>query len=204
MNNRNSIVANFAKNLESVNNAAAAVTTPLSNFAANITNALKKNTANVVSNVNKTFNNSFEANANAVGGPVSHTIYVWILVLAVTIGVIYLIKRFLIDENPALIQSWIDMFRTEQRRGAAAAVPPPLAPPAAAAPAAVHPDTEAWCFVGEDLTGRYCVKVPSAKSCDASRTYKSRQDCELVPAQHLPAGVITKQGTGMLPLLSGN
>jgi hypothetical protein len=190
--NQNTIVANFAKNLEKVNN------------------TIKTNISNIANNVNKTFTNSFEVNnvsASSVSSvsSVSHTMYIWILVIGVAIGVIYLVKRFLIDENPALIQSWIDMFRSEQRRGAEGAMVPSLMPPAAAAnPAAVHPDTEAWCFVGEDLTGRYCVKVPSAKSCDAERTYRSRQDCELVPAQHLPAGIITKQGAGMLPLLSGN
>ncbi len=188
--NQNTIVANFARNLEKVNN------------------TIKTNVSNLAANVNKTFTNSFEANNNTLLGSlsssVSHTLYIWILVIGVAIGVIYLIKRFLIDENPALIQSLIDMFRGEQRSDASGAMPPPLTPPTAVLPAAVHPDTEAWCFVGEDLTGRYCVKVPSAKSCDAGRTHRSRQDCEMVSAQHLPAGVVTKQGAGMLPLLSGN
>ncbi len=196
--NKNTIIANFARNLEKVNN------------------TIKTNVSNLTANVNKTFTNSFESNNNTLLGslsssvslvspvsPVSHTLYIWILVIGVAIGVIYLIKRFLIDENPALIQSLIDMFRGEQRSGATGAMPPSMMPPAAVLPAAVHPDTESWCFVGEDLTGRYCVKVPSAKSCDAGRTYKSRQDCEMVSAQHLPAGIVTKQGVGMLPL-SGN
>jgi hypothetical protein len=179
--NRNSIVANFAKNIESIN-------APINNMAANIANT-------IATNVNKTFNASFEANASLS----THTIYISILVIGVSIGILYLIKRYVIDENPALIQSWIDMFRSEQRRGttafdtSAASIQPPQPP------AVVHPDTESWCFVGEDLTGRYCVKVPSAKSCEASRTYRSRQDCELVSAQHLPAGIITKNGAGMLP-----
>ena len=187
--------------------------TIVANFARNLNNTIKTNVSNLTANVNKTFTNSFESNNNTLLGslsssvslvsPVSHTLYIWILVIGVAIGVIYLIKRFLIDENPALIQSLIDMFRGEQRSGATGAMPPSMMPPAAVLPAAVHPDTESWCFVGEDLTGRYCVKVPSAKSCDAGRTYKSRQDCEMVSAQHLPAGVITKQGAGMLTL-SGN
>lgn len=214
--NRNSIVATFAKNLESVNNAAAAVTTPIKNLAANITNALKTNT--IVANVNKSFNNSFETNNSAVGTSGANVMnalnvrnvlnHTWFLVIGAVIAVIagvYLVKLYLTNENPALIQSWLDMFRSKQTQTSGTAdlsQPPPLMPPQP--PAAVHPDTEAWCFVGEDLTGRYCVKVPSAKSCDNDRKFASRQDCEMVSAQHLPAGVITKQGAGMISLLSGN
>jgi hypothetical protein len=183
--NQNTIVANFARNLQKVNN------------------TIKTNVSTIAANVNKTFTNSFEANNAGLASPVSHTVYIWVVMIGVAVGVLYLIKRFLIDENSALVQSWIDMFRSEQRNGTIGAVPPLLTPPAAVRAAAVHPDTEAWCFVGEDLTGRYCVKVPSAKSCDAGRTYTSRQDCEMVSAQHLPAGIV-KQGGGILPLLSGN
>jgi hypothetical protein len=62
-----------------------------------------------------------------------------------------------------------------------------------------EPTSESWCFVGEDLTGRYCVKVPSASSCEASRYFPTRSDCELQKANALPAGVVTASG-GMLDL----
>jgi hypothetical protein len=67
----------------------------------------------------------------------------------------------------------------------------------------VHRKRETWCFVGEDLTGRFCVKVPSEQSCDRDRTYGSRSECELTQASHMPAGILTNGGAGMLPL-SGN
>ena len=59
---------------------------------------------------------------------------------------------------------------------------------------------ETWCFVGEDLTGRFCVKVPSENSCDRDRSFGSRSDCEMTAASHMPAGVITSGGIGILPL----
>jgi hypothetical protein len=62
----------------------------------------------------------------------------------------------------------------------------------------------AWCFVGEDLTGRYCVKVPSSDACDRTRVYASQQDCELQSANSLPSGVVSAQdGRKMTPLVSG-
>jgi len=62
---------------------------------------------------------------------------------------------------------------------------------------------ESWCFVGEDLTGRYCVKVPSPKSCTRDRLYYSRLDCELHLTNALPAGVITDNGVKYDLLSSG-
>jgi hypothetical protein len=59
-------------------------------------------------------------------------------------------------------------------------------------------DRETWCFVGEDLTGRFCVKVPSPQSCSHDRTFGSRSDCEMTPASHMPAGIVTDNG--LLPL----
>jgi hypothetical protein len=179
---RNNIVATFARNL---NNAANAAKSPITNLASNISSAIVSNT-----------NSLNSLNTNAAGG--IHY-YIWIIALVVGISIIYLMKRYFIDENPGMFESWFAMFRNEQRRGIIPDVPsPPITPPSPPAP--VHPDTESWCFVGEDLTGRYCVKVPSSSSCESSRRYTSRNDCEMIPAQHLPAGIITKQGTSMLPL----
>ena len=64
--------------------------------------------------------------------------------------------------------------------------------------AAKQPDVgESWCFVGEDLSGRYCVKVPKDSACTKDRVYHSRSDCEMAAANHLPAGVIKKNGEGI-------
>lgn len=62
--------------------------------------------------------------------------------------------------------------------------------------------TESWCFVGEDLSGRYCVRVPSERECEPSRYYTSRSACELTPAQHLPAGIQRDGGASMHALSS--
>lgn len=61
---------------------------------------------------------------------------------------------------------------------------------------------ESWCFVGEDLMGRWCVKVPSASACDPERFFESRSECELVQANHLPAGLVKNNGADMTPLSS--
>jgi hypothetical protein len=37
---------------------------------------------------------------------------------------------------------------------------------------------QAWCLVGEDMTGRWCIAVPNTKACDADRTFVSKNACE--------------------------
>lgn len=61
---------------------------------------------------------------------------------------------------------------------------------------------ENWCFVGEDVTGRWCVKVPRPDACTPERLYSSRPGCELVPASPLPLGLVDKGGAVMNPLLA--
>jgi hypothetical protein len=81
------------------------------------------------------------------------------------------------------------------------AEPIPGLPPA---PRPTQPAQESWCFVGEDLMGRFCVKVPSRGACTPERHYSSRAECELVQAMQLPAGPVTQGGASMQPLSKMN
>lgn len=68
-----------------------------------------------------------------------------------------------------------------------------------------RPDVvESWCFVGEDLSGRYCVKVPNDSACSKDRVYNSRTDCQMAAANHLPAGVVNSHAVGIQPLSTMN
>lgn len=80
-----------------------------------------------------------------------------------------------------------------------AAAPAAAETPAPAAP--VVPPMH-WCFVGEDYTGRWCVKVPSRSACSADRTYTSQEECTLIEANHEPTGIILNGGAAMRPLAS--
>ena len=68
-------------------------------------------------------------------------------------------------------------------------------------PKPIHPPSETWCFVGEDLSGRYCVKVPSHKACNSDRSFQTREDCEMISGSHMPAGIM-RNGTNFRPLRS--
>ncbi len=85
---------------------------------------------------------------------------------------------------------------------------PPVLPPSAPVTTSISERTgavhkkkpETWCFVGEDLVGRWCVAVPKPDLCPRERSFTSRSDCELTPANHMPAGLIQNNGASMLPL----
>lgn len=55
---------------------------------------------------------------------------------------------------------------------------------------------ETWCFLGEDDTGRWCVKVPVPSLCEPSRSYGGRDPCEMTLAQKLPLGLAGSPGRG--------
>lgn len=59
---------------------------------------------------------------------------------------------------------------------------------------------ETWCFVGEDKTGRWCLRVPNSHACDPDRTYTSQADCELVTASEMPLGFLKNGGVSSMPL----
>lgn len=71
---------------------------------------------------------------------------------------------------------------------------------------ALEPATrQHWCLVGEDLTGRYCVRVPSEASCDSERLYNDQITCEGMPqGMRLPAGRVMKHGMDMQLLRNMN
>jgi len=59
---------------------------------------------------------------------------------------------------------------------------------------------QTWCFIGEDNTGRYCVKVPRADLCDPVRTFGQRESCELVEGSQMPLAIVTKSGHSVTPI----
>jgi len=132
-----------------------------------------------------------------------------IVVIILVVGGVVAYHYYQLHESPwwdqrakanSFIWDWLDRFRDSPSLGALgnlndvpspvqlSAPPPPPSPTPMASPS---PPPVAWCFIGEDLTGRYCVKVPSAASCDRTRVFNSQQDCELQMGNAMPAGVVS-------------
>jgi hypothetical protein len=57
-----------------------------------------------------------------------------------------------------------------------------------------------WCFVGEDLTGRWCVKTPEEGLCPKKRVFQSRSECEMKTASASPLGINRPHDTTMIPI----
>jgi len=118
--------------------------------------------------------------------------------------------------NSSTIQSTDAMVNTvvvapaQQQPDVVSAVVSSITQPAASADhvtaQAVEPPNvvESWCFVGEDLSGRYCVKVPTTSACTKERVYQSNTDCQMAAANHMPAGIINSHDVKMKPLSTMN
>ena len=138
-------------------------------------------------------NMSANVNANANPSPIPGVPYSW---LYIALGLIAMILAAIGSAYYAN-WDWRAMLNTQvgmPKINAAAVLPAPLAAAAAT--------KETWCFVGEDLSGRYCVKVPSETSCSSERTFNSRSSCELTPANNMITGAVRNGGIGIQPLSS--
>ena len=140
----------------------------------------------------------------------------WVIVIGVVVGLVIiavLITNMRYDASPwwadrynavNSIWSWFGGAQPQLLPSGGIQTIPLPGPPAPAAPptqpSATRGVRETWCFVGEDFTGRYCIKVPSEDLCDAERSYRSREACTLVEASSMPGGVIQKGGAEMKPL----
>ncbi len=58
---------------------------------------------------------------------------------------------------------------------------------------------ESWCFVGEDVEGRWCVRVPYPQSCTPDRLFDSEDSCTYIPASAMPLGVVREGGAEYKP-----
>lgn len=158
----------------------------MNSFVASTSNRMANTMGNLPASVNGAVNSAMNSAVNGVATnlPRTHSFYTFLLVvvgaIVLGVGIVYVVRHY------GLHRRWDRHEEREHRE---------------------HRDEdrfkkEVWCFVGEDLTGRACVKVPSPASCDAERSYGSRPDCELQTANRLPSGVITNGGDSMIPLAS--
>jgi hypothetical protein len=145
---------------------------------------------------------NMSANVNANPSPIPGVPYSW---LYIALGFIAMILAAIGSAYYAN-WDWRAMLNTQvgiPKINAAAVLPVPLAPATTESPSAAAAATkETWCFVGEDLSGRYCVKVPSEIACSSERTFNSRSSCELTPANNMITGAVRNGGIGIQPLSS--
>ena len=137
---------------------------------------------------------NMNVNVNANPSPIPGVPYSW---LYIALGFVAMILAAVGSAYYAN-WDWRAMLNTQvgvPKINVAAVLPAPLAPAAAAT-------KETWCFVGEDLSGRYCVKVPSETACSSERTFNSRSSCELTPANNMITGAVRNGGIGVQPLSS--
>lgn len=149
---------------------------------------------------NKTVNdavnsiNTVAANVLNSGGVGSNSIWYLIGALVILVVSVYGLYRYGIIALPGAISP----------SGVLTPAGEPTAPSDAPSkkPSAEGGFGENWCFVGEDLTGRWCVKVPTASACSPERLFSSRPGCELVEASASPAGINKNGGATMTPLFA--
>jgi hypothetical protein len=107
----------------------------------------------------------------------------WIL-----IGILCIVAAVLLWIASVYLKDWLR----------ARLLPSESPPPSSAT--APPPSYGQWCFVGEDLTGRWCVKTPEEGLCPIKRSFQSRSECEMKTASASPLGITQQHDTTMIPI----
>lgn len=147
----------------------------------NIMESVNNNARNAFQAANVMATNTVTALNNSVGDTGAPWFWISVLVLLLSIVAVALWKfGFFGTQEPSLLP-----VPTETTL-----LPPPK-----------PQKEETWCFVGEDMTGRWCVRVPHRKACDAERSYTSKSECQLTAASRMPLGVNLDGGARVAPLM---
>lgn len=140
-------------------------------------------------------NNSFSATVNSTlnAPPKSNTLLIYIVIVILIIVTIYLTRTYiLLFVNKIIMNTKEFVSKVETSFGEGRMINE------------TKDDKENiignWCFVGEDLTGRFCVKVPSSELCPKARAFPTRDECEMVKASPMPLTVQENRGTTAIPL----
>jgi hypothetical protein len=145
-------------------------------------------------------NNNFLVSEPATTGLSAYVIVVGIVLLAALVAVV--IQYYTWSASPWYADRALAAFNVWD--WLPGYTKPPVTPAAPATVPTATRDRANWCFVGEDLTGRWCVRVPDERACDADRLFASRADCELVQGNALPAGIVQNNGVNMLSLAAAH
>lgn len=151
-------------------------TTVNNNLAMNIMETVSNNTRNVLNAANGTVT----ALNNSLGDTGAPWFWISVVVLLLAIVGVALWKFGYFSATPSVFPIPTETVLTPP--------PKPL-------------KEETWCFVGEDMTGRWCVRVPHRGACDPERAYSSKSDCQLTAASRLPLGVNMEGGARVAPLM---
>ena len=139
-------------------------------------NFFKSNNKNLIASVNSTLN----------APPKSFTWVIYVILLFMIVLVIYFTRERLYNTSQMVFMKVVNYFKGKKDI------------------IQVKDKSDEivgnWCFVGEDLTGRFCVKVPSVELCPKNRAFKTRNDCEMVTASPMPLTLQENSGTTSIPL----
>lgn len=165
-------------------NTGASENTNLVENAMNMMNTVNETVNNAMNVAMNTANSAFVANntLTALNSSVGNTgsVWFWISVIGL-LAIIVVIALWKLGYLNTSVQT-------------ATTLPPPISENAVQR-------EETWCFVGEDMTGRWCVRVPHRGACDPERAYSSQSDCELTNASRLPLGTNMESGARVAPFM---